>query len=559
MSDSRQPPSLEPETRRDVLGNGPSRVESLIPGFGGYRIICSLGVGGMANVYLCRSRGIGGFEKLLVVKAPRPEVLGDADSIDMFLNEARIAGRLNHPNVVQTNEVGLKDGVPFIAMEYLEGQPLSAIQRKVGLDKLSTDVQLRIIADALSGLHHAHELKDYLGAAVGIVHRDISPQNVFVTYDGHTKLLDFGIAKAVGSSNLTRAGVIKGKVAYMAPEQGAMTPVDRRADIFSVGVMLWEAVAHQRLVPQGAHALSVVRRRVAGEDPQVSDVLPDAPPELVEICRRAMARRPEDRYQTALELKEAIENYLVNSSRPSDADIGRFVSEAFDAERVATRAKIEEQLRAPTNPPPGHEATASEVAEASTKATILDGERARRGLRVTSPSGASGRGLILGGALLLAITAVGVTVSLRQRRGEGAAREAPVVAAAAHAAAADRTAEQPPAPSHAEPARARVDVRVTPSTAQLVVDGEPVEGGVFEAEVVPSPAPHRIRASARGFSPQEQVLVFDHDVRLELALSPTVAPKAARTTSPPLPARRPPPPAPAKAGRRAIDDEDPYR
>ena len=150
---------------------------SLVPGFGGYRIICSLGVGGMANVYLCRSKGIGGFEKLLVVKAPRPEVLGDVDSIDMFLNEARIAGRLNHPNVVQTNEVGLKDGVPFMAMEYLEGQPLSAIQRKIGLDKLSTDLQLRVIADALAGLHYAHELKDYGGAPVGIVHRDISPQN----------------------------------------------------------------------------------------------------------------------------------------------------------------------------------------------------------------------------------------------------------------------------------------------------------------------------------------------------------------------------------------------
>ena len=553
--------SLEVETRRTVVGpSGPS----LIPGFGGYRIICSLGVGGMANVYLCRSRGIGGFEKLLVVKAPRPEVLGDEDSIEMFLNEARIAGRLNHPNVVQTNEVGLKDGVPFIAMEYLEGQPLSAIQRKVGLGKLSTDLQLRIIADALAGLHYAHELKDYGGAPVGIVHRDISPQNVFVTYDGHTKLLDFGIAKAVGSSNLTRAGVIKGKVAYMAPEQGAMEKVDRRADIFSIGVMIWEAVAHQRLVPQGAEGLSVVRRRVAGEDPKVSDVLPDAPHELVEICRRAMARQPADRYQTALELKEAIETYLVNSSRPSDADIGRFVSDAFEVERVVTRAKVEEQLRSPTNPPPGLERTPTESAEASTKATIMDASDARQ-LRTMSGPGVrrSKRRLAMGGAVLLAIAGLGVTVSVRHRSGEAPAGAPPGVAAAGPGAA-ERRSDEPTASSRAEPAivRVRVTVRVTPSTAELVVDGKPVEAGSFETEVAASPAPHRIRASAPGFSSQEQVIAFDRDVLLNIALSPSAPPRAARAASAPAapPSVRPSPAAvPQTGAARPIDEKDPYR
>lgn len=561
MTDPRPQPDPDnlDENRRNLLAPGPGA----IPGFGSYRIICSLGVGGMANVYLCRSRGIGGFEKLLVVKAPRPEVLGDEDSIEMFLNEARIAGRLNHPNVVQTNEVGLKEGVPFIAMEYLEGQPLSAIQRKVGLDKLSTDFQLRIIADALGGLHHAHELKDYGGASVGIVHRDISPQNVFVTYEGHTKLLDFGIAKAVGSSNLTRAGVIKGKVAYMAPEQGAMEKVDRRADIFSIGVMLWEAVAHQRLVPQGAEGLSVVRRRVAGEDPKVSDVLPDAPPELVEICQRAMARRPSDRYQTALELKEAIETYLVNSSRPSDADIGRFVSEAFEVERVVTRAKVEEQLRSPTNPPPGLERTPTESAEASTKATILDASEARRELRTVSGAGAKKRQLVTGGALLLAVAGLGVTVSLRQRNGEGPAGT-PRATAGAGPGAAERRSDEPTASSRAEPAivRVRVTVRVTPSTAELVVDGKPVEGGSFETEVAASAAPHRIRASARGFSSQEQVIAFDRDVLLNIALTPSVVPQAARAASAPAapPSVRPAPPAVPQAGAaRPIDEKDPYR
>src|SRR5215468_3006277 len=200
-----------------------------------YRLIAEIGKGGMADVYLAVVQGPAGFNKLVVIKKTRSELTRDPEFIAMFLDEARLAARLNHPNVVQTHEVGQEGDRYFIAMEYLDGQPLNRIRARAG-SSFGVNLQVRVLADVLAGLHHAHELCDFDGTPLGVVHRDATPQNVFVTYDGLIKVVDFGIAKAVDSSAETRTGVVKGKVTYMAPEQAKGDRVDRRADIFAVGV-----------------------------------------------------------------------------------------------------------------------------------------------------------------------------------------------------------------------------------------------------------------------------------------------------------------------------------
>jgi serine/threonine protein kinase len=247
------------------------------PGFGKYRPIAILGRGGMATVYLATASGPGGFTKLVVIKELKPELAEEADFRSMFLEEARLAARLNHPNIVQTFEVVDDENVQFIVMEYLEGQSLRGLRGKVGaLGDAMVAGQARIVADMLAGLHAAHELTDFDGQPLRVVHRDVSPHNVFVTYDGEVKLVDFGIAKAVDSSARTSTGAVKGKLAYMPPEQAFGLGVDRRADVFAAGVVLWEAATGKRLW-EGLTEPGVLHRLSKGEIPRVRDVAPNAP------------------------------------------------------------------------------------------------------------------------------------------------------------------------------------------------------------------------------------------------------------------------------------------
>ena len=206
----------------------------------------------MADVFLAVQSGPtgSGFQKLMVVKRLRQNLADEPEFVAMLVDEARIAARLNHPNVVQTNEVGELNGQYFIAMEYLDGQPLHRIQHRNAQRQkdgatapFSKDLQYVVLLDVLAGLHHAHELLDYDGTPLQIVHRDMTPHNIFVTYEGQVKVVDFGIARAVGRSAETRQGIIKGKVRYMAPEQAIGHNVDRRADVFAIGIILWEVAS----------------------------------------------------------------------------------------------------------------------------------------------------------------------------------------------------------------------------------------------------------------------------------------------------------------------------
>ena len=273
-----------------------------------YRLIAEIGRGGMADVYLAVVQGPAGFNKLVVIKKTRPELAQDPEFLAMFLDEARLAARLNHPNVVQTTEVGQDGERYFIAMEYLDGQPLNRIRARAPA-AFSTLMQARVLADVLAGLHHAHELCDFDGTPLGVVHRDATPQNVFVTYDGLIKVVDFGIAKAIDSSSETRTGTVKGKVTYMAPEQAKGERVDRRADVFAVGVMLWEGIAGRRMW-KGVPELTVVHDLINEAIPSIREAVPEVPEALAKVCERALAVRREDRFASAQEMHDVLEEYL---------------------------------------------------------------------------------------------------------------------------------------------------------------------------------------------------------------------------------------------------------
>lgn len=312
----------------------------------------------MADVYLAVVEGPARVKKLQVVKRLRQDYLDDPDHVEMFLDEARLAARLNHPNVVQTFEVSENEGEYFMAMEYLDGVPFNRILNRARNKPPPPGVLLRILADTLNGLHYAHELTDYDGQPLNIVHRDVSPHNIVVTYDGQTKLLDFGIAKSEARVVETRAGVVKGKISYMSPEQARAKPLDRRADIFVVGILMWEAVAGAKIWER-ATDMEVLHRLALGDMPKLKELHPDVPDEIVDIIEKAFHPDPEGRYDTALQMRERILAYLDKANfRVTNEIIAEYVSTVFADKRTEIKKVIERQLRRlsskqPVEEPPG--------------------------------------------------------------------------------------------------------------------------------------------------------------------------------------------------------------
>lgn len=314
---------------------------------GKYRLIRPIGRGGMAEIHLAVAHGPGGFAKLAVLKRIWPELASDPELVQMFLDEARLSARLLHPNIVQTFEAGHDGERYFIAMEYLDGQPLSHVLNRLrGERALPFGLRLQVLAQVLAGLHYAHELRDYDGRALGVVHRDISPHNVFVTYAGTVKLVDFGIAKTLAASHQTRPGVLKGRLAYMAPEALRVGTVDRRADIFSVGVMLWEAIAGRRLWKDMTE-IAIARALMGGEPIAPPPRTAEIPDEAYRVCARALAVKPEERYQTAAELQADLERLASQSVESNVRELGRVVAHEFQPERERLDSLVDKVLRAP--------------------------------------------------------------------------------------------------------------------------------------------------------------------------------------------------------------------
>jgi serine/threonine-protein kinase len=362
----------------------------------------------MALVHLAVVRGLAGTRKLVVLKSVRPDLLAEENIRNMFVEEARVATTLSHPNIVQTFEIAVSNGTPVLVMEYLEGQNLSHIRRRMRSDRVPLALHLFVLKGVLAGLEYAHNCKDLEGTALNLVHRDVSPQNVFVTYDGQVKILDFGIAKSAITAGRSVSGNLKGKVRYMAPEQMvASVDLDGRADVYGVGVMLWEALTERRLW-DGLSDVHVIQK-VLGNDASLADELPhDVPPLLSAICRRALARDCHDRYESAaamrLDLERAIDDLGLWMSMDQ---VGRLVSESFAELRASIRAQIEQQLRGevtdPIDLPRDDDAISGDpwrVPLAATRAMPVNARR-RRAVLLRSAGAAA---LLLGAALLLAVS-----------------------------------------------------------------------------------------------------------------------------------------------------------
>lgn len=522
---------------------------------GNFRVLCPLGSGGMARVYLCQTRGLGGFEKLVVLKVPQEGMMAADEVHQMFLHEARVAGRLNHSNIVQTNEVGLADGLPFIAMEYLEGQSLASLQKEVRLAALSTPLQLRILSQALAGCHHAHEMRKPDGTSYDLVHRDISPPNIFITYDGVTKILDFGIAKVNTSDfDQTRGGVIKGKLAYMAPEQAAAMAVDRRADIFAFGVMIWEAITHRRFVLREQNEYDVLRDRITGAEPRVDSVVPDADPELVAICSKAMARLPAERYQTALELKMALDRYLARVPGALDEDIGAYVRNVFAEQRIAFRARVDEALRRSDQDlensrrilPSANDETAPGASVTASRQTAIQQPLGARAAWKYGVGGAAG------------MAAIAAVILFGTRQQQTAEVQRPTVASDVSPAPVPVTS----AATAAQPSSVHVELHAHPSTAQISVDGVAAPGAVYVRELAPKAEPRKIKVTAPGYATLEREIVFNRDLMMDLSLDELkqpAKPGAGKRTGSTVADVAPSTPAPKARTGSKIDESDPYR
>jgi serine/threonine protein kinase len=488
-----------------------------------YRRILELGQGGMASVHLAVGRGPGGFNKLVVLKTMRSHLVADAEMRQLFLAEARLSARLNHPNVVQVYEV-LDSTLPCIVMEFLEGQSLAAIQRAGGLQFRSA-MQLRVICDALAGLHYSHELRDYDGTPLNIVHRDVSPQNIFVTYEGLVKVLDFGIAKMANAPGQTRTGIIKGKLSYMPREQMLCGALDRRADIYAVGCILWQAATGVKLW-DGMREGDIMRHLLDGSIPPPSSQGP-VNPRLQEIVMQALQPDPDQRFQTALELRGALDDYLAEEE-PSCTmrEVASFFAELFAAERSALTKSIHTSLSAHSSAPPAASTASSAWSSAKRKNRTTNSawSSANRAPHTTSfPKThrtwySTHRSLVhvWSAALVIAVVAVGY-VAARDR-------------GATSGTTASTTSAQ-------VPALIQLYVSVVPRSATVTVDGKPLVTNPGVLSVPVDALEHQIRATADNHVTMVKSIRFDRDIALELALEEI--PPPATTASAPTAASSP--------------------
>jgi serine/threonine-protein kinase len=529
-------------------------------------LIASLGQGGMAKVYLALMAGPAGFNKLLVVKALREDMLSASEEfVQMFLDEARLSARLNHPNIVQTYEVGESEGRYFIAMEYLEGQPLRSVQRKCDPSGMPLEEELRVLSDTARGLHYAHELTGFDGEPLGVVHRDVSPQNVFLTYDGQVKLLDFGIAKTQDAEHLTKVGVIKGKIDYIAPEQIRGEKIDRRADVFALGAMMWEALTGKRFAggPKVAD-VTKIHTRVTGGEAKVRDLKPDVPAELARIVELALALDPDDRYATALAFAEDVENYLEGLSRkPTSKTLAELMAPPFNEERTKMRKLVDQQIQLAQRrggvqlgettgglPRLGSRTLPSaEIDLSLNDSGFVDLAAESLSSRPsTGPSGAyvkanlgagpvptavdvsipeKPRGASKRTALVLAVVAIGMGVFF-------AMQPEPETSVQAATPAGNGEEAQPavvPKPvvtqaqAEAEPVvTVKIHIEVTPADAVVTLDGAQLQKLPFTAELQKDAIGHHIVASAPGYESRKVMLPFDSDREVKIELQERVAP-----------------------------------
>ena len=433
--------------------------------FGKYLLLEKVATGGMAQLYRAKIIGVEGFEKFIAIKQILPHLANEEELITSFIDEAKLAALLNHQNVVQIYDFGSMENSYFITMEYLFGRDLRAVNAKAREKgtPVSLENALYLISKVCAGLDYAHKLKDFQGKSLNIIHRDISPQNVFLTYEGDVKIVDFGIAKAASQSTITQVGMIKGKVAYMSPEQAAGKVIDHRSDIFATGILLYELVAGGRMF-KGDDTLQILSKVREAEFTPLGTLKGGLPEKLYDIVAKALAKDPEDRYQSLADMQADIEECIFRLNlRPSGRSMAEYLkllfAEEIEAEgkRMADAAgagaasdraqEAEASLRSvdkpPAQKPPAPKAEPAPPAKAAPKVRPKPAEPAKGGKK--------GALAAVAGVAALALLGGGYYLMGKGNGPAGTTPPAPATQTPVPAPAAPQAPPPPPAPSAPSP------------------------------------------------------------------------------------------------------------
>jgi len=502
-------------------------VVSLPAKIGRYQIVGRLATGGMAEVLLGKLLGPSGFERPVVVKRILAHLAQQSEFVEMFLDEARMQAAIHHPNVVQVHELGHEDGELFMVMEYLEGETTSGLMRRLTAmnETLDLAIATHLVAEVCAGLHAAHELTDAHGSALALVHRDVSPQNIFVTYSGQVKLIDFGVAKATDRVARTDPGQMKGKVDYMSPEQCRGEELDRRSDIFSAGIVLYELTTGRRLFKR-ASALMTLKAIAEKRVKPPSAFVPGYPAELDAICMRALQPNRDDRYATAHEMRRdllAVIRKLHLEDLPGDA-LAALMQRLF-ADRRLEKKELLRRVQAGshiTRLPVAETDPAIEIPviafdDRTSDASALEPRRRRRGGLAT---------------LLIAILVLaGVAGALAFAGGAG---NAIVVAPSPAAQSPESVAAPGAARDNASRGEVVIHIETTPPGARVLVAGEERGTTPLDLSLARSSTPVSIELSLVGHRKLTERVVPDVEQRLRVLL-----PRLHRVERPEAPAAPP--------------------
>ncbi len=499
---------------------------------GQYRLVRKLGTGGMAEVFLAAQRMGDALTRPVVIKAILPHLAEDERFVEMFLREARVAAMLSHPNIVHIHDVTRLEGRPCLVMEFLKGRDLWTVLMRLGAigEAVPPEAAAAVIAQAASGLDYAHSKRDRAGQPLDLVHRDISPHNLFLTREGHVRVLDFGIAKSAYQQTRTESGVIKGKLPYMAPEQARGKDVDGRADQFALGIVLWEMVTGQRLFARDDPILTM-QAMFHEKTPKPSTVRP-CPEVLERIIMKALRKSPTDRFDSCESLANALRAWLASVDGGSEARLVRGLlahavpvqeDEAFYA---ADRGRDDEAEPIPTDELHlvGVEHTPSGAQERRDPSAPLPPPPEITSTISPRPTRRAA-GLVTASIALVGL-AFGVTV-LAVRRPEATVATPPVIV---------EVPPVPPPPTAPEPVTVRfLDV---PAGVVLEVDGGQLDGDALR--VLPSDEVHHVRAlvGEREVWRYDGIFRRDTEVRLPTLALPTPTPEP--TTPEPAPEGAPP-------------------
>lgn len=518
--------------------------------FGRYRPLSYLGSGGMADVFKCELQGIGGFGKLCVIKRMKPDLVLEQGFVAMFLDEARLAARMNHPNIAQVFEIDEADGVPFIALEFIRGPTLSQLVRAAhAAGKAPIPLFVRVVADIAAGLEAAHTASDDNGNPLKLVHRDVSPQNIMVSAQGIAKILDFGVAKAEGKIARTHSGTLKGKIAYMAPEQLTSGEVDARADVYALAVCLYQCITG--VAPWvGDTDVTLLTSRLNDPLKPARSLRPDVPEQLDAILAKALASVPNHRYGTAQEFYDALEGFLTSQATSSDTravsswvsslfpDIDELVagmplqaSPTFGAANVQGPG-ISDAVDAPTEssgPPPLVVPGAAGIGSLTPQTARLSDFTVQPKASEPGALSSTPRKTVLKAALAFGgMTAFGIAVGVTFTRTEPTEAGAPIA----------------PAP----PAGAPIAAAVTPSTPQDLAL-EPSSPPAAEVSGTPDMAGSGAASSARDVLPAAPA-----GAPAAGAVSPLPAPADNRRPRPPTALAGSPPPLPGPPREAVTSD-----